>query len=157
MLSMYTCVVFLTMVSISCYAEDLYSKRENIGLHRILKTLRSKRQEACPDADMCKSQWGYCGTSSDFCGEGCTAGPCWNAVTEKPDDSGEKGDENIINYENFACVFNTIDDEMRTNRFDGLKKSGWNPVNTDEAAVFLAHVFHETDGFKTDREYCAPG
>jgi hypothetical protein len=157
MLSTYTCLIFLIVVGISCYAENNYSERENTGLRRVLQTLRSKRQDACPEPAMCKSQWGYCGTSSDFCGDGCTEGPCWNTVPEQPDVGGDNGDENIINYDNFACVFNTIDDETRVGRFNGLKRSGWNPMNHDEAAVFLAHVFHETDGLKTMREYCAPG
>lgn len=30
----------------------------------------------CP-ADMCCSQWGYCGTTADYCGDGCQSGPCW--------------------------------------------------------------------------------
>jgi len=63
----------------------------------------------------------------------------------------------IITDQNFACVFNTINAATRKDRFDGLKKSGWKPANKDEAAVFLAHVFHETDGLKVVREYCAPG
>ncbi|CAF1417981.1 unnamed protein product [Adineta ricciae] len=65
--------------------------------------------------------------------------------------------QEIITEQNFACVFNAISAAVRTSRFDGLKKSGWKASNIDEAAVFLAHVFHETDGLKTVREYCAPG
>ncbi|UJR34723.1 hypothetical protein I4U23_027500 [Adineta vaga] len=66
-------------------------------------------------------------------------------------------EQEIITEENFACVFNSINATIRKNRFDGLKKSGWKASNKDEAAVFLAHVFHETDGLKAAREYCAPG
>ncbi|KAJ1660432.1 hypothetical protein IWQ61_000649 [Dispira simplex] len=29
----------------------------------------------CPN-NLCCSQWGYCGTGSDFCGTGCQNGPC---------------------------------------------------------------------------------
>ncbi|KAM0911828.1 hypothetical protein ACQ4PT_013191 [Festuca glaucescens] len=29
----------------------------------------------CP-SDLCCSQWGYCGTSPDYCGPGCQSGPC---------------------------------------------------------------------------------
>ena len=65
--------------------------------------------------------------------------------------------EDIITDQNFACVFNTINAATRKDRLDGLRKSGWKPANKDEAAVFLAHVFHETDGLKAVREYCAPG
>jgi hypothetical protein len=45
----------------------------------------------------------------------------------------------------------------RANRLDGLRKSGWKPINKEEAAVFLAHVFHETGGLKIISEYNAPG
>lgn len=65
--------------------------------------------------------------------------------------------EDIITDQRFACVFNTIDGPTRSNRLAGLRKSGWKPANADEAAVFLAHVCHETDGLKVIREYCAPG
>lgn len=65
--------------------------------------------------------------------------------------------EDIITDKNFACVFNTIDAATRKSRLDGLRKSGWKPTNKDEAAVFLAHVFHESDGLKAMREHCAPG
>ncbi|CAF1272488.1 unnamed protein product [Adineta ricciae] len=70
---------------------------------------------------------------------------------------GGGGDGNIINEQTFACVFNSIDSNTRASRFSGLRESGWKPAIKDEAAVFLAHVFHETDGLKAMREYCAPG
>ena len=47
--------------------------------------------------------------------------------------------------------------KKRRERFDGLKRSGWKPKNSDEAAVFLAHVYHETGGLKAMKEHCAPG
>lgn len=42
------------------------------------KSLRKKstRAIACADAKQCLSKWGYCGTGSDYCGDGCQAGPC---------------------------------------------------------------------------------
>ncbi|CAF4313836.1 unnamed protein product, partial [Rotaria sordida] len=67
------------------------------------------------------------------------------------------GSVGVITSSIFDCIFNTIDATLRANRFNGLKATGWTPANKDEAAVFLAHVFHETDGLKTMKEYCAPG
>lgn len=110
---------------------------------------RLKDSTPCPDPTMCRSKWGYCGTGDAYCGDGCQAGPCKGG--------GGGGGDDIITDQNFACVFNTIDDGTRADRLNGLKNSGWKPANNDEAAVFLAHVFHETDGLKTLREYCAPG
>ena len=76
-------------------------------------------------------------------------------LTDQPAPGGNTGD--TINEERFRCVFEGLDDGTRRQRFDGLRQSGWNPKNVDEAAVFLAHVYHETDGLKTTTEYCAPG
>ena len=59
----------------------------------------------------------------------------------------------------FPCVFPNIDANVRALRYEGLseamKQMKWQPKNTIEAAVFLAHVSHETDGLKTLVEYCA--
>lgn len=114
--------------------------------------------QSCPDSSMCRSKWGYCGTGEAYCGEGCTAGPCWGGNNgNNGNTGGTGGDGSIITDQAFACAFNTIDAGTRTNRLAGLRSSGWKPTNKDEAAVFLAHVFHETDGLKVIREYCAPG
>ncbi len=129
------------MIVSSIYVIQGYSiNYEEVKQHHV------QRRQACPDPNMCRSKWGYCGTGDDYCGDGCVAGPCHNTTNSS-----------IITDENFACAFNTIDDETRANRLHGFRNSGWAPSNNDEAAVFLAHVFHETDGLKTLREYCAPG
>lgn len=130
------------------------SEQEETKLRHFLNNLLAKRAEGCPDRNMCRSKWGYCGSGSDYCGEGCQAGPCTGGGG-----GGGGGNNNgdIINEQNFACAFNTIDSGTRASRFTGLRDSGWKPSNKEEAAVFLAHVFHETDGLKTMREYCAPG
>lgn len=39
---------------------------------------------ACADSTNCCSQWGYCGTTSDFCGTGCKGGPCTGTSTPPP-------------------------------------------------------------------------
>ncbi|CAF0745575.1 unnamed protein product [Adineta steineri] len=102
-------------------------------------------------AGLCQSEWGYCGTGDAYCGPGCQAGPCHGSG------GGSGGDGSIITEQTFACAFNTLDAGTRFNRFTGLRDSGWKPSNKEEAAVFLAHVFHETDGLKVIKEYCAPG
>ena len=111
-----------------------------------------EKRQGCADSNMCRSKWDFCGTGNDYCGEGCKAGPCHSGGN-----NGGGGDGSIITEQNFACAFNTIDGGTRANRLTGLRNSGWKPDNRDEAAVFLGHVFHETDGLKTIREYCAPG
>lgn len=120
------------------------------------------QNSACPEANMCMSKWGYCGIGETYCGDGCTSGPCWSGNNGGNGNNGggsndNSGDGSIITEQNFACVFNTLDAGTRSSRLAGLRNSGWKPSNKDEAAVFLAHVFHESDGLKTIREYCAPG
>ncbi len=132
-----------------------FSKRTN--LNHVLEEVLFQRRQACNDPSMCRSQWGYCGHGAEYCGTGCKAGPCTNSVSGMTNGGVTNGDGDIINDQNFACAFNTIDAGVRSNRLNGLRQSGWKPTNKDEAAVFLAHVFHETDGLKTVREYCAPG
>lgn len=39
-------------------------------------------------AGLCCSKYGYCGTTSDYCGEGCQAGPCTNSA---PSGGGSNG------------------------------------------------------------------
>ncbi|CAF1102411.1 unnamed protein product [Rotaria sordida] len=113
----------------------------------------------CPDSTDCRSQWGYCGKGPDFCGDGCKAGPCTGTGGGGTGGGGSSGGDSVgvITSSIFDCIFNTIDATLRANRFNGLKATGWTPANKDEGAVFLAHVFHETDGLKTMKEYCAPG
>ncbi|CAF3297812.1 unnamed protein product [Rotaria socialis] len=114
----------------------------------------------CPESTMCMSKWDYCGTGEAFCGDGCKGGPCWGGNNGGGGGNGNNGntdDGSIITEQSFSCVFNTIDAGTRFSRLTGLRNSGWKPSNKEEAAVFLAHVFHETDGLKTIREYCAPG
>lgn len=107
---------------------------------------RVRQGQDCPDPTMCRSKWGYCGNGDQYCGDGCVAGPCYNHTNAS-----------IITDANFACAFNTINDTTRAIRLNALRNSGWIPTNNDEAAVFLGHVFYETDGLNTLREYCAPG
>ncbi len=135
--------LFLSIIVSSMHViRNDFIKQKEITSHHI------ERRQACSDPTMCRSKWGYCGMGEGFCDDGCIGGPCSN---------GGNNSSAIITERIFACVFNTIDGETRTNRLNGLRNSGWKPLNTDEAAVFLAHVYHESDGLKTIREYCAPG
>ena len=60
----------------------------------------------------------------------------------------------IITKATFRCVFSELNETLLDQRFRGLKETKWTPVNKIEAAIFLAHVSHETDGLRTLVEYC---
>ncbi len=100
----------------------------------------------------CCSKWGYCGKTDAYCGKGCQSGPCKNP-------SNIKHAGFYVTSEMFACVYSTIDADLRAQRYKGLieamEQMKWKPLNSTEAAIFLSHVFHETDGLKTLVEYCA--
>ncbi|CAF3951366.1 unnamed protein product, partial [Rotaria sp. Silwood2] len=44
----------------------------------LLRSLIRRRlaRSTCPNSSQCLSKWGYCGTGSAYCGDGCQAGPC---------------------------------------------------------------------------------
>lgn len=113
---------------------------------------RSIRSTCFCAANECCSKWGYCGVGEDYCGKNCRSGACYNS---KPIPQSKS----IITPEIFSCIFPKIDDNLRSQRFNGLidamKLMKWQPFNQIEAAIFLAHVSHETDGLKTLVEYCA--
>jgi hypothetical protein len=139
--TLFLCIIYGLISNGQCSL----NKQEDLKLK---SKLIFRRQSSCSDPEMCLSQWGYCGTGSSYCGDGCQSGPCTS-------NGGQTGD--IINDNNFQCAFNNLDDQTREQRLDGLTKSGYTPLNADEAAVFLAHVYHETGGLSTLTEYCAPG
>ncbi len=114
--------------------------------------IRRPRSSCFCSKNECCSKWGYCGTTDAYCGKGCQSGPCKNSPKAKRTSFD-------ITSDIFACVFPDINAELRTQRFKGLVEAmqqvKWKPVNCTEAAIFLAHVSHETDGLKTLVEYCA--
>ena len=113
----------------------------------------------CPKSAPCCSKYGYCGSTAEFCGAGCQSGPCTHG-NQNNHNKNQGGNHNqnkgngIITESVFKCVFNGLNDGDRHKHFQSLQQSGFHPANKEEAAVFLAHVSHETDGLKTNTEYC---
>lgn len=138
------CLLLFIVVLVNGYEQETFVTGNRVNRFRL------RRNTPCSSPEMCRSKWGYCGVGPSYCGEGCQSGPC-STTTVKP------VTQNFITATVFRCVFNTIDNRTRSMRFNGLTKSQWKPQNKEEAAVFLAHVYHETDGLKTLTEYCAPG
>ena len=123
-------------------------------LHRVEGKSRNRlpRSSCSCSKNECCSKWGYCGKGDAYCGKGCQSGPC--KISPQATNAGFN-----ITSEMFACIFPTIDTDLRAQRLYGfieaMEKMKWKPTNSTEAAVFLAHVSHETDGLKTLVEYCA--
>jgi hypothetical protein len=112
---------------------------------------KHQRCSRCPAFAPCCSRRGFCGSTVEHCGAGCQSGPC---IKSKKGDDDNENRKYIITEANFQCAFPSLDPELRARRFQGLKETKWLPKNKGEAAIFLSHVAHETDGLKTYIEYC---
>ncbi|KAL1544664.1 Endochitinase ep3 [Salvia divinorum] len=103
-------------------------------------------------ADLCCSQWGYCGTGDDYCGRGCQSGPC-----NPPPSSNGVSVEDVVTDAFFSGIADQAASTCAGKGFytrsaflDALGSySGFGTVgSTDdskrEIAAFFAHVTHET-------------
>lgn len=76
--------------------------------------------------------------------QNCQFGPCMN----------NSDGTYTITKTIFQCAFPLLNVTMLDARFQALRKSEWSSINKDDAAVFLSHVSHETNGLLTYIEYC---
>lgn len=99
----------------------------------------------------CCSQWGYCGTTSDYCGAGCQSGPCtttdtngvvvseivtegfFNGIIDQADSSCEG--KNFYSRKLFLDAAEGYAEFARVGSIDDSKR---------EIAAFFAQVTHET-------------
>ncbi|XP_027149796.1 endochitinase EP3-like [Coffea eugenioides] len=106
------------------------------------------------EPDLCCSQWGYCGTSDDYCGKGCQSGPC----TASSD-----GGNNGVSVADVVtdAFFSGISDQAGSscagkgfytrsafleaqNLYSEFGTVGSVDDSKREIAAFFAHVTHET-------------
>ncbi|KAJ6744919.1 ENDOCHITINASE EP3-LIKE [Salix purpurea] len=131
-------------------------------------------------ANLCCSQFGYCGTTNEYCGTGCRQGPC----IASPSGGGSVADivtpgffNGIINQAAAGCAgksFYTRNAFLSAvNSYPQFGKLGSAEASKREIAAFFAHVTHETGHFcykeeingaslnycdATNRQYpCVPG
>ncbi|XP_030942677.1 endochitinase EP3-like [Quercus lobata] len=110
-------------------------------------------------ANLCCSQFGFCGTSNDYCGPGCKEGPCTSgSPTTRSTNGSSVADivtqdffNGIINQTNASCAgknFYTraafLDALNSFNQFGNLSSAN---DSKREIAAFFAHVTHETGHF----------
>ncbi|KAK1370841.1 Chitin-binding type-1 domain-containing protein [Heracleum sosnowskyi] len=106
-------------------------------------------------SDLCCSRFGYCGTSSDYCGTGCQEGPC-----DAPPPTNSVSVENIVT----ETFFNQIIDQAEascagkgfysrstflkaTESYSQFGRVGSEDDSKREIAAFFAHATHETGHF----------
>lgn len=109
-------------------------------------------------SDLCCSQWGYCGQTDDYCGEGCREGPCHGGGGANNGNSGGGGDavtlEGTVTPEFFNSIINQARDNCAGkgfyshNAFIAAANSYTtfgSSISKREIAAFFAHVTHETE------------
>ncbi|KAJ4895806.1 EP3-3 chitinase-like protein [Raphanus sativus] len=129
----------------------------------------AKAQNCGCSSDLCCSQFGFCGITSDYCGVGCQQGPCF----APPPANGVSVDE-IVTQEFFSGIINQAESSCAGNGFysrgaflEALEsysrfgRIGSVDDSRREIAAFFAHVTHETGHFcyieeinGPSRDYC---
>jgi chitinase len=106
-------------------------------------------------ANLCCSQYGYCGTGNAYCGQGCKQGPC-SASPSTPSGGGASVADivtpsffnGIISQAGAGCAGknfytrNTFLDAL--NSYSQFGQLGSDDASKPEIAAFFAHVTHET-------------
>ncbi|KAL8479349.1 hypothetical protein ACS0TY_026276 [Phlomoides rotata] len=103
-------------------------------------------------ANLCCSQWGYCGTTSDYCGQGCQSGPCFAPPSSNggsvPDIVTDSFFNGIAGQSAASCAGKgfytrgTFLDALAS--FPQFGTVGSSDDSKREIAAFFAHVTHET-------------
>ncbi|GLT66498.1 hypothetical protein SLA2020_388590 [Shorea laevis] len=115
-----------------------------------------KAQNCGCAANECCSQYGYCGTSDEYCGQGCKEGPCTSSPSTTPRSSGVSVADivtpdffnEILNQANGDCAGKSF--YTRATFLDALNSytefgtTGTADDSKREIAAFFAHVTHET-------------
>ncbi|KAJ3320195.1 hypothetical protein HDV06_005439 [Boothiomyces sp. JEL0866] len=99
----------------------------------------------------CLSQWGYCGTTSDYCGTGCKCGNCFGTP---PPGNGLYG-FSVDNYWNaMKALYNGVDQSVAQAFYDQIQNHKDLFPKPLHIAMLLAHIMQETS-FTDVREECA--
>lgn len=106
-------------------------------------------------ANECCSQWGFCGTTEDYCGTGCKEGPCNTPPLAPSTHNVPVAD--IVTPEFFNGILDQADAGCAgknfysrnvfleaLNSFSGFGQIGSIDDSKREIAAFFGHVTHET-------------
>ena len=104
------------------------------------------------DSDQCCSQWGYCGTGDDYCGDGCQSGPCYSTPSSSNVSVAEVVTEaffdGIIDQAASGCAGKSFYTRSAfiaaLNSYSRFGTEGSEEDSLREIAAFFAHVTHET-------------
>lgn len=108
-------------------------------------------------SNLCCSRYGYCGSTSAYCGDGCQSGPCTNRGGSPSTGGGNVGSiiskaffDGLLSGASNGCrgkTFYTYEAFVKAaNAYSGFGTSGSTDVRKRELAAFFANVMHETGG-----------
>ncbi|KAL9233169.1 hypothetical protein vseg_008199 [Gypsophila vaccaria] len=116
------------------------------------------------DPDLCCSQYGYCGSSEAYCGQGCKSGPC-DTPSGAPSGSSGVAVSDVVTQAFFDGIINQAADscpgknfytrDAFLNAISGYPDFGTTGSSDDskrEIAAFFANVAHETGRFCSTEE-----
>jgi chitinase len=66
----------VVVVALLAVIQGAAGSRSSFMARSLLQDGSCSSSSPCPDPSDCCSEWGYCGTTSDYCGQGCQNGPC---------------------------------------------------------------------------------
>ncbi|KAK9997434.1 hypothetical protein SO802_022120 [Lithocarpus litseifolius] len=101
-------------------------------------------------ANECCSKYDFCGTTAEYCGEGCKSGPCTTTTNDVsvPDIVTEAFFNGILNQATGDCPGKSFYTRAAfldaLNSYNQFAKSGSSDDGKREIAAFFAHVTHET-------------
>ncbi|XP_052173082.1 endochitinase EP3 [Diospyros lotus] len=109
-------------------------------------------------ADLCCSQYGYCGTGEDYCGKGCQEGPCTGQSPPSAGNGVSVSDivtqaffDGIIGQAAGSCAGKSFYSRATfleaTDSYGLFGREGSVDDSKREIAAFFAHVTHETGHF----------
>ncbi|GFY92822.1 homolog of carrot EP3-3 chitinase [Actinidia rufa] len=106
-------------------------------------------------ADMCCSQYGYCGTGDAYCGTGCQAGPCYASPSSNDvavsDIVSQTFFDGIIGQADASCAGKGFYSRsvflQATDSYSSFGRDGSIDDSKREISAFFAHVTHETGHF----------
>ncbi|KAG0582030.1 hypothetical protein M758_3G027300 [Ceratodon purpureus] len=133
----------------------------------LLQDVTCSSSKACPDNANCCSQWGYCGSTSDYCGVGCINGPCYsNPPPTTPPPPGPPGSswksfftkavfeawfpnrkKNFYTFEEFSKA---------ASAYPTFGNNGSTAANKREIAAFFGNVQQESGGLYYVEEINGP-
>lgn len=129
--------IFLVVLAIACASSSLV-QAQNCGC----------------GAGICCSQWGFCGTTIEYCGEGCREGPCDTPVPSTPNDVSvpevvtDAFFNGIIDQSDASCAGRNFYSRSAfldaLNHYPQFGTVGSTDDSRREIAAFFAHVTHET-------------